>query len=139
MASLTPTGLETITYGQQGWNAIVTANMQRLNAWLGKLLPLMDNRSRTEGAVPMWNADNGNWEPSNAVQSLQTVDERCGIARIEGNHLQKALSWHVVVSSPQHCEHTAFSPAFPLVEFMAEAFCRLFPCNFKEKGINPFL
>ena len=29
MASLTPTGLETITYGQQGWNAIVTANMQR--------------------------------------------------------------------------------------------------------------
>ena len=31
MASLTPTGLETITYGQQGWNAIVTANMQRLN------------------------------------------------------------------------------------------------------------
>ena len=72
MASLTPTGLETITYGQQGWNAIVTANMQRLNAWLGKLLPLMDNRSRTEGAVLMWNADNGNWEPSNAVQSLQT-------------------------------------------------------------------
>ena len=53
MASLTPTGLETITYGQQGWNAIVTANMQRLNAWLGKMLPLMDNRSRTEGAVPM--------------------------------------------------------------------------------------
>ena len=45
MASLTPTGLETITYGQQGWNAIVTANMQRLN---------------------------GNWEPSNAVQALQT-------------------------------------------------------------------
>ena len=37
MASLTPTGLETITYGQQGWNAIVTANMQRLNTWLGKL------------------------------------------------------------------------------------------------------
>ena len=71
MASLTPTGLETITYGQQGWNAIVTANMQRLNAWLGKLLPLMDNRSRTEGAVPVWYADNGNWEPSNAVQSLQ--------------------------------------------------------------------
>ena len=54
MASLTPTGLETITYGQQGWNAIVTANMQRLNTWLGKLLPLMDSRSRTAGAVPVW-------------------------------------------------------------------------------------
>ena len=51
MASLTPTGLETITYGQQGWNAIVTANMQRLNTWLGKLLPLMDSRSRQLGAV----------------------------------------------------------------------------------------
>lgn len=62
MASLTPTGLETITYGQQGWNAIVTANMQRLNTWLGKLLPLMDSRSRTAGAVPVWNAVNGNWE-----------------------------------------------------------------------------
>ncbi len=72
MASLTPTGLETITYGQQGWNAIVTANMQRLNTWLGKLLPLMDSRSRTAGAVPVWNAVNGNWEPSNAVQALQT-------------------------------------------------------------------
>mgnify|MGYP001322923296 CR=1 FL=1 len=68
MASLTPTGLETITYGQQGWNAIVTANMQRLNTWL----PLMDSRSRTAGAVPVWNAVNGNWEPSNAVQALQT-------------------------------------------------------------------
>ena len=52
MASLTPTGLETITYGQQGWNAIVTANMQRLNTWLGKLLPLMDSRSRTAGGGP---------------------------------------------------------------------------------------
>ena len=72
MASLTPTGLETITYGQQGWNAIVTANMQRLNTWLGKLLPLMDSRSRTAGAVPVWNAVNGSWEPSNAVQALQT-------------------------------------------------------------------
>ena len=72
MASLTPTGLETITYGQQGWNAIVTANMQRLNTWLGKLLPLMDSRSRTAGAVPGWNAVNGNWEPANAVQALQT-------------------------------------------------------------------
>jgi len=74
MASLTPTGLETITYGQQGWNAIVTANMQRLNTWLGKLLPLMDSRSRTAGAVPVWNAAGSrpmrcrpckrNWRPS---------------------------------------------------------------------------
>ena len=32
-----------------------------------------------------------------------------------------------------------FSPAFPLAEFMAEAFYWLFPCSFKEKGINHFL
>ena len=58
MASLTPTGLETITYGQQGWNAIVTANMQRLNTWLGKLpephgggRPRVERRQRQLGAV----------------------------------------------------------------------------------------
>ena len=32
----------------------------------------MDSRSRTAGAVPVWNAVNGNWEPSNAAQALQT-------------------------------------------------------------------
>ncbi len=71
MSSLTPTGLETITYGQQGWNAIVTANMQRLNGWIGKLLPLADSRSRTTGDVPVWNAAAGNWEPSDSLQTLE--------------------------------------------------------------------
>ena len=32
-----------------------------------------------------------------------------------------------------------FSPAFPLADFMAEAFFRLFHWNFKEKGISHFL
>ncbi len=32
-----------------------------------------------------------------------------------------------------------FSPAFPLAGFMAEAFCWLFPWNFKEKDISHFL
>ena len=45
----------------------------------------------------------------------------------------------MAVSSPQHGENTAFSPVFPLAGFMAEAFCWLFPCYFKEKGINHFL
>ena len=31
-----------------------------------------------------------------------------------------------------------FSPVFPLADFMAEAFCWLFPWNFKEKSINHF-
>ena len=71
MARLTPTGLETITYGQQGWNAVITANMQRLNTWLGKLLPLMDTRTRVAGDVPVWNASSGVWEASAAVRDLQ--------------------------------------------------------------------
>ncbi len=32
-----------------------------------------------------------------------------------------------------------FSPVFPLAGFVIEAFCRLLPWNFKEKGINHFL
>ena len=60
-----------------------------------------------------------------------------------------ALSWHVAVSYPQHSGYTAFFqfspdiqpvfPAFPLAEFLAKAFCRLFLWNFKEKSISPFL
>ena len=46
---------------------------------------------------------------------------------------------YVVVSSLQHGENTAFSPVFPLVGFMAEVFCWLFPWNVIEKGINLFL
>ena len=71
MARLTPTGLETITYGQQGWNAVITANMQRLNTWLGKLLPRMDTRTRVAGDVPVWNASSGVWEAPAAVRDLQ--------------------------------------------------------------------
>ena len=48
----------------------------------------------------------------------------------------KALSWYVAVSSPQHGENTAFFSGFPLADFMAETLYRLFPPNFKEKGIN---
>ena len=33
----------------------------------------------------------------------------------------------------------SFSPSFPLTEFIAKAFCRLFLWNFKEKSINHFL
>ena len=36
-------------------------------------------------------------------------------------------------------KNIAFFSVFPLAEFMAEAFCWLFPWNFKEKGISHFL
>ena len=45
----------------------------------------------------------------------------------------------MAVSSPQGGEKYSFFPRFPLAEFMAEAFCWLFPWNFKEKGISHFL
>lgn len=37
MTVLSPTNLETTDYGQQGWNAVHSANMQRLNAFIAKL------------------------------------------------------------------------------------------------------
>ncbi|WP_302552533.1 hypothetical protein [uncultured Bilophila sp.] len=45
----------------------------------------------------------------------------------------------MAVSSPQGGEKYSFFPRFSLAEFMAEAFCWLFPWNFKEKGISHFL
>ena len=36
-------------------------------------------------------------------------------------------------------ENTAFSPVFPLADFIAETFYWLFHSNFKEKGISHFL
>ena len=45
----------------------------------------------------------------------------------------------MAVSSPQGGEKYSFFPRFPLAEFMAEAFCWLFPWNFKEKGISHLL
>ena len=52
---------------------------------------------------------------------------------------QGSVSWHVVVSSPQHGEKTAFFSSFPLADVMVEAFCWLFPWNFKKESANHFL
>lgn len=38
MSVLSPSSLETVDYGVQGWNAIVTSDMQRLNNKLGHLM-----------------------------------------------------------------------------------------------------
>lgn len=85
MAKLTPTGLETITYGQQGWNAVLTADMQRLNGWMGLLWPLVNTGSRTTGDVPVWNAAASRWEASDAVEALQAEVEslKARIAALE--------------------------------------------------------
>lgn len=73
MANLSPTGLETITYGQQGWNAIVSANMQRLNGWIGTLLPLVDGTGKGTGCVPVWSASSGRWEVSSQLTQQQAA------------------------------------------------------------------
>lgn len=75
MAILTPTGLETITYGQQGWNAVLSANMQRLNGWMGCLWPLIGPQNRTAGDVPVWNATASRWEATDAVETLKAEIE----------------------------------------------------------------
>ena len=49
------------------------------------------------------------------------------------------LSDYMAVSSHSAVKVRPFSPAFPLAEFLAKAFCRLFLWNFKEKSISPFL
>ena len=38
MSVLSPSGLETTDYGLQGWNAILTANVQRLNTKIGNIM-----------------------------------------------------------------------------------------------------
>lgn len=43
MTILSPTNLETITYRQQGWNAITASNMQRLNTLLTPLMNIVNS------------------------------------------------------------------------------------------------
>lgn len=87
MAKLTPTGLETITYGQQGWNAVVSANMQRLNGWLGFLWPLIKSESHASGDVPVWNASTSQWEASDALETLKAEVEslKARVAALESS------------------------------------------------------
>lgn len=42
MSQLTPTNLETTDYGQQGWNAILKANVQKLNTLFNRLWAFVD-------------------------------------------------------------------------------------------------
>ena len=50
----------------------------------------------------------------------------------------KALSWDMVVSSPQYGEKYNLFPVFPLAGSTAKAFFRLFLWSFKKKSINHF-
>ena len=54
MAILSPTGLETIDYGQQFWNAVFNSNSQKENTMLNKLAGFWDGTA-TDGKVAIWN------------------------------------------------------------------------------------
>ena len=50
-----------------------------------------------------------------------------------------ALSYYVVVLSPQYGENTASFVSFFFAEFVVKVFCYLFLWKFKKKSINHFL
>jgi len=58
MAKLTPSGLETITYGQANWDKIMTANDQRINYILQRVERLLDIdvSGRQDGQVLIYRA-----------------------------------------------------------------------------------
>lgn len=63
MAILNPTKLEEISYGEQGWNAILTSNMQKLNDYLAKFEPLWNPAgSLANTALIRYNATTKKWE-----------------------------------------------------------------------------
>ena len=76
---------------------------------------------------------------------LQIVNDRCWLMKIPmktGENkelLRKALPCMWLLHPHRTVKRRPFSPAFPLVESIAKAFCWLFLWDSKEKSINPFL
>jgi hypothetical protein len=64
MTILSPSGLETDTYEQQGWHSIYNANVDRLNRLLLKVNSLLDvdTKHLKDGAILTWNATDSKWE-----------------------------------------------------------------------------
>ena len=63
MSILSPTGLETIDYGQQFWNAVFNSNAQKENTIFNKLSGFWDGTA-TDGKIAVWNAASGKVVPS---------------------------------------------------------------------------
>jgi len=57
-------GLETITYGQPGWNFLFNRNFELLNNKLLKFSALLDFLGTpTNGQVPVWDSTASKWKP----------------------------------------------------------------------------
>ena len=63
MSILSPTGLETIDYGQQFWNAVFNTNAQKENNIFNKLSGFWDGTA-TDGKIAVWNNTSGKVVPS---------------------------------------------------------------------------
>lgn len=62
MSILSPTNLETNDYGEQGWNAVFNADVQRLNDYLAKFQPAWDVSALADNVVLQFNSTSGKWE-----------------------------------------------------------------------------
>lgn len=67
MTILSPTGLESTPMGVGGWNAINTANAERLNTQLERVWPMIDGETPADGQVAVYDAASGTWVPSDDV------------------------------------------------------------------------
>lgn len=74
MAVLNPSKLESIDYGQQAWNGIFTADMQRLNDYLAKFEPLWNLAGNLgDGALLKYNGTTKKWETVTGYSGTVTV------------------------------------------------------------------
>jgi hypothetical protein len=63
MSILSPSKLETVDYGQQFWQAILTANAQKLNDYFNKISGLWDGTA-TNGQTVVYDSALGKFKPS---------------------------------------------------------------------------
>ena len=75
MSVLSPTSLETTDYGLQGWNAVHSANMQKLNDTLLKISGLSDTDTTglTDEMIIFYDSVAEKWKPIPLLLHLKAV------------------------------------------------------------------
>jgi hypothetical protein len=91
MSILSPTNLETTEYGQQGWNAILKANVQRLNTLFNRLWAFLDKGIASDGES----------DPDKLVVS---TDSRLSDARTPVSHTHP---WNQIIDAPDFGDATS--------------------------------
>jgi len=75
MSVLNPTQLETTDYGQAGWNAVHSANMQKLNDYLAKHQDLWDVDALPDKVLIQFDDSQGKWVAKTLEQVLPSATE----------------------------------------------------------------